>query len=70
MQYTNENILKINGRAEVKRIKIINNVIFHKMKEKIKRHKWLTIIVTVLIVFSTINIVMVYNFMNLLQKLY
>ncbi len=70
MQYTNENILKINGRAEVKRIKIINNVNFHKMKEKIKRHKWLTITITVLIVFSTINIVMVYNFMNLLQKLY
>ena len=70
MQYTNENILKINGRAEVKRIKIINNVIFHKMKEKIKRLKWLAITVTVLIVFSTINIVMVYNFMNLLQKLY
>ena len=70
MQYTNENILKIDERAEVKRIKIISNMNLYKIKEKIKKHKWLAVIITVLIVFSIINIVMVYNFMNLLQKLY
>lgn len=70
MQYTNENVLKLNERSEVKRIKIINNEIFHRIKEKIKRHKWITITIGALLVFSTINIVMVYNFMNLLQKLY
>ncbi len=70
MQYTNENVLKINGKTEVKRIKFINNEILYKMKEKIKKHKWISITIAVLIMFSIINIVMVYNFMNLLQKLY
>ena len=37
MQYTNENVLKINGVTEVKRIKFINNEILYKMKEKIKK---------------------------------
>lgn len=70
MQYTNENILKVNGREEVKKMKIMGNEILCKMKDKIKRHKWISIAIITLIVFSTINIVMVYNFMNLLQKLY
>ena len=48
----------------------MGNEILCKMKDKIKRHKWISIAIITLIVFSTINIVMVYNFINLLQKLY
>ena len=70
MQYTNENVLKIYGTSGIKRMKSENKKGLEGIKRKIRKHKWLTITLGALIVFSTINIVMVYNFMNLLQKLY
>ena len=70
MQYTNENILKINGTVGIKRMKSKNKKGLEEIKRKIRKYKWLTITLGALIVFSTINIIMVYNFMNLLQKLY
>ncbi len=70
MQYTNENVLKIYGTSGIKRRKSENKTGLEGIKRKIRKHKWLTITLGALIVFSTINIIMVYNFMNLLQKLY
>lgn len=70
MQYTNENILKICRTSAIKRMKSKNKKGLEGIKRKIREHKWLTITLGALIVFSTINIIMVYNFMNLLQKLY
>ncbi len=70
MQYTNENILKINGTVGIKRMKSKNKKGLEEIKRKIRKYKWLTITLGALIIFSTINIIMVYNFMNLLQNLY
>lgn len=70
MQYTNENVLKIYGTSVIKRIKSEDKKVLEGIKRKIKKHKWLTITLGALVVFSTINIIMVYNFMNLLQKVY
>ncbi len=70
MQYTNENILKINGTVGIKRMKSKNKKVLEEIKRKIRKYKWLTITLGALIIFSTINIIMVYNFMNLLQNLY
>ena len=70
MQYTNENVLKIYGTSRIKRMKSENKKRLEGLRKKIRKHKWLTITLGALIVFSTINIIMVYNFMNLLQELY
>lgn len=70
MQYTNENVLKIYGTTKIKKIESENRKGIKGLKRKIGKHKWITIILGALIVFSTINIIMVYNFMNLLQKIY
>lgn len=70
MQYTNENVLKIYRRSVIKRMENESKKGLEGLRKKIKKHKWLTITLGALIVFSTINIIMVYNFMNLLQKLY
>lgn len=70
MQYTNENVLKIYGTSRIKRMKSESEKRLEELRKKIRKHKWLTITLGALIVFSTINIIMVYNFMNLLQELY
>ncbi len=70
MQYTNENVLKIYGTSRIKRMKSESEKRLEGLRKKIRKHKWLTITLGALIVFSTINIIMVYNFMNLLQELY
>lgn len=70
MQYTNESVLKTYEKSIIERMKSENKKKIEDMRRKIRKHKWLTITLGALIVFSTINIIMVYNFMNLLQRLY
>ncbi len=40
-----------------------------KVFEKIKAHKLITTVVVALLLFSTINIIMIYNFMSILQNI-
>lgn len=39
-----------------------------KVFESIKRHKFISTVVITLAMFSTINVIMIYNFMKLLQN--
>lgn len=69
MQYTNEDILKIKYVVESKRVPKIYRGFISNLVKKIKRNKWITITIVALVIFSAINLTMIYNFMSLLQQL-
>lgn len=69
MQYTNDDILKIKYVVESKRVPKIYRGFISNLGKKIKRNKWITITIMALVIFSAINLTMIYNFMSLLQQL-
>ncbi len=63
MEYTEDSILNLQLRKtnEGKSIK--------KLIRKISEHKWISMIVVSLIILSSINAIMIYNFFKILQNI-
>ena len=68
MEYTNENILKGNYNTKINHKKTRKSWT-SKLCYKMKNHKIISTTVIALIIFSTINLIMVYNFMKILQTI-
>lgn len=67
MEYTKDEIFKIRYDTNMNRIRIGNKSLMRSMIKKIKRHKFITTTIIALIIFSIINIIMIYNFFELLK---
>ena len=68
MEYAKDEIFQIRYNTKLNRLQIGNESWTSKIYKKIKRHKLLTTIIIALITFSTANIIMIYNFMEILQN--
>ena len=68
MEYTNENILKGNYNTKINHKKTRKSWT-SKLCYKMKNHKIISTTVIALIIFSTLNLIMIYNFMKILQTI-
>lgn len=70
MEYAKDEIFQIRYNTKLNRLQIGSERWTSKIHKKIKRHKLLTTIIIALITFSTANIIMIYNFMEILQNVW
>lgn len=61
MEYTKEGLLKLELTNERRKNRGIIN--------KVYKHKWISMIVVTLVLLSSINIIMIYNFFKILQNI-
>lgn len=69
MEYAKDEIFQIRYNTKLNRLQIGSESWTRKIHKKIKRHKLLTTIIIALITFSTANIIMIYNFIEILQNI-
>ena len=69
MEYANDEIFKIRYNTRLDRLEIEKESWTSKIAKKILKHKLLTMSVIAFFIFSTINTVMIINFLNILQNL-
>ena len=64
MEYTEESILNLQLR------KTSEENFNKKLIRKISEHKWISMIIVSLIILSSINAIMIYNFLKILQNIW
>ena len=64
MEYTKESILNLQLR------KTSEEDFNKKLIRKISEHKWISMIIVSLIILSSINAIMIYNFFKILQNIW
>lgn len=64
MEYTEESILNLQLR------KTGEENFNKKLIRKISEHKWISMIIVSLIILSSINAIMIYNFLKILQNIW
>lgn len=69
MEYAKDEIFQVRYNTKLDRLQIKNDSWTSRIYRKIKNHKLLTTIIISLIIFSTANIIMIYNFINMLQTI-
>ena len=69
METTKEEIFKIIYNEKLDKLQIQNHNVLKKIAKNIKRHKIITTSIIALIAFSMINTIMIYNFMQILQRI-
>ena len=67
MEFTREEFLKVG--CNLNKLNIEQESRTSKLVKKIKRHKFLTTVIIALIIFSSLNIAMIYSFMKVLQNI-
>ena len=67
MEYAKDEIFKIRYNSRVNRLQMPKESLGVRMIQKIKRHKWISLIVILFLMFSCINFFLIYHFMNILQ---
>ena len=69
METTKEEIFKITYNEKLDKLQIQNHNVLKKIAKNIKRHKIITTSIIALIAFSMINTIMIYNFLQILQRI-
>ena len=69
METTKEEIFKITYNEKLDKLQIQNHNVLKKIVKNVKRHKIITTSIIALITFSMINTIMIYNFMQILQRI-
>ncbi len=69
MEYAKDEIFQIRYNTKLNRLQIKQESWTSKIYKKIKNHKLLTTIIICLLIFSTANIIMIYNFIEILQSI-
>ena len=64
MEYTEESVLNLQLR------KTSEEDFNRKLLRKISEHKWISMIIVSLIILSSINAIMIYNFLKILQNIW
>ena len=68
MEYANDEIFKIKYNTRVDRLQMKHESWTSRFYKKIKEHKFLSMIVLAFFLFSSINVIIITNFMKLLQN--
>lgn len=68
MEYAKDNIFRIRYNTNLNRLQIEERWT-SKLMKKIHNHKLLTTVIIAFIMFSALNIVMIYSFMRILQNI-
>lgn len=66
MEITNENVFEINYNSELNRLEVGKK---NKFLNIIKRHKIVSLMFIILIMFSCLNFFLIYSFINVLQSI-
>ena len=69
MEYAKDEIFQISYNERKDRLEIKHKNWTRNMKEKIKQNKLLSTVIIAFMLFSVINIIMIYNFINILQNI-
>ena len=69
MEYAKEKFYEVMYNTRLDRLVIRKERIISKIKRFIRIHKFITTVSIAFAMFSTMNFVMIYNFMKVLQKL-
>lgn len=69
MEYTKDVFFKVRYNTNLNRLQIEKERWTSKLLKKIRSHKLLTTAIIALFMFSTLNIVMIYSFMKILQNI-
>ena len=68
MEYAKDEMFQIRYNTKLNRLQIKNESWTSRIYKKIKNDKLLTTVIIALIIFSTANIIMIYNFIEILQN--
>ena len=68
MEYAKDEMFQIRYNTKLNRLQIKNESWTSRIYKKIKNYKLLTTVIIALIIFSTANIIMIYNFIEILQN--
>lgn len=66
MEYAKDEFFKIQYNTKLNRLELKKERWTSKIYKKIKRHKFFITVVMAFFMFSTINIIMIFNFMKIL----
>lgn len=69
MEYAKEKFYEVMYNTKLDRLVIRKERLISKIKRFIKIHKFITTVSIAFAMFSTMNFIMIYNFMKVLQKL-
>lgn len=69
MEYAKDEVFNIRYNTVLNRLEIKNERGTSRVLKKIKKHKMMSLIITILIMFSCLNFFLIYNFMIVLQKI-
>lgn len=69
MEYAKNDVFNIRYNTKLNRLQIEGENWTSKLYKKMKRHKLLTTTIIAFGMFSTINLIMIYNFMKILQNM-
>lgn len=69
MEYAKDEIFQIRYNTKLNRLQMKGECWTSKLAKTMKRHKLLTTTIIAFGLFSTINIIMIYSFMNILQNI-
>ena len=68
MLYTNEDIFNIKYNERLDRIEIKQKG-WTRIKQSVQNHKFLSTVIALFIMFSLLNIVLIYNFLEVLKNI-
>lgn len=69
MEYANDEVFKIRYNTKMNRLEMRKERWTSKFFKAFKSHKFLSTTIMAVIIFSGINIIMIYNFIEILQKI-
>lgn len=69
MEYAKDEIFQVRYNTNLNRLQIGQERWTNRLLKAIKKHKLITTTVIAFIMFSTINIIMIYNFIIILQNI-
>ncbi len=67
MEYAKDEIFKITYNSRVNRLQIPKENWKSRVIQKVKKHKFMSLIIILFIMFSCINFFLIYHFMKILQ---
>lgn len=69
MEYAKDEIFNIRYNTKMDRLQIGHKTLKDRIFESIRQHKLITTVVAAFLIFSCINVAMIWSFMNILQNL-
>lgn len=69
MEKTNDRWYELMYNTKLDKLVLRKTSFFRKIKRRIKEHKFISTIIVTVLIFSILNITMIFNFFNILQKI-